>query len=293
MLAEALAGRSNVNASSDLRVAALLAEAAGHGAAENVLVNIPLIGETDWTRAAEARVRQLARGDLEPQGPGPRRSSPAASGASRWRPCPRSRLDRGGRTAGGRAARWDDGTGPRSATRGRAVRERDPGSSLRPRSPPTRRTTAIRRASPSSSAAEARRRWSTSSGSSRPARRSASRDRSSTSRAATAEPGARARRPRSSASTTIRRSPGSSSRCRCPTGVPAAHGRRRDRPAQGHRRHPPAERRPPPPRLRGLHPRDGPRGARDDPSIGDHDPGRRRCRHRSVAGRRHARSRSC
>lgn len=59
VLAEALAGRSNVNASSDLRVAALLAEAAGHGAAENVLVNIPLIGETAWTREAEARVRAL------------------------------------------------------------------------------------------------------------------------------------------------------------------------------------------------------------------------------------------
>jgi formiminotetrahydrofolate cyclodeaminase len=59
VLAEALAGRSNVNASSDLRVAALLSEAAGHGAAENVLVNIPLIGENEWTRAAEARVAQL------------------------------------------------------------------------------------------------------------------------------------------------------------------------------------------------------------------------------------------
>lgn len=59
VLAEALAGRSNVNASSDLRVAALLAEAAGHGAAENVLVNIPLIGEDAWTRAAEARVKVL------------------------------------------------------------------------------------------------------------------------------------------------------------------------------------------------------------------------------------------
>ena len=59
VLAEALVGRSNTNASSDLRVAALLTHAAGHGAAENVLVNIPLIGADDWTRAAEARVAEL------------------------------------------------------------------------------------------------------------------------------------------------------------------------------------------------------------------------------------------
>jgi formiminotetrahydrofolate cyclodeaminase len=58
-LAEALAGRSNVNASSDLRVAALLLQAAGHGAAENVLVNLPLIGTNDWTRETEKRVNAL------------------------------------------------------------------------------------------------------------------------------------------------------------------------------------------------------------------------------------------
>jgi methenyltetrahydrofolate cyclohydrolase len=58
VLAEALAGRSNMNASSDLRVAALLLQAAGHGAAENVLVNLPLIGTNEWTQATEKRVRQ-------------------------------------------------------------------------------------------------------------------------------------------------------------------------------------------------------------------------------------------
>jgi formiminotetrahydrofolate cyclodeaminase len=59
ILAEALAGRSNVNASSDLRVAALLLQAAGHGAAENVLVNLPLIGTNEWTQATETRVKEM------------------------------------------------------------------------------------------------------------------------------------------------------------------------------------------------------------------------------------------
>jgi methenyltetrahydrofolate cyclohydrolase len=60
-LAELLAGRSNLNASSDLRVASLLLEAAADGAAANVLVNLPLIGENDWTRATAAEVAELMR----------------------------------------------------------------------------------------------------------------------------------------------------------------------------------------------------------------------------------------
>ena len=60
VLAEAMAGRSNVNASSDLRVAALLSEAAGHGAAENVLVNLPLIGmDNPWSIATQPKVAAL------------------------------------------------------------------------------------------------------------------------------------------------------------------------------------------------------------------------------------------
>jgi formiminotetrahydrofolate cyclodeaminase len=56
---EALAGRSNLNAASDLAVASRLAEAAAHGAAENVIVNLPSIGDEAVADDLRRRVATL------------------------------------------------------------------------------------------------------------------------------------------------------------------------------------------------------------------------------------------
>jgi formiminotetrahydrofolate cyclodeaminase len=58
--AERLAGRSNLGLASDLIVASRLVEGAAHGAQENVLVNLPALGDAVAAEVLESDVRKLA-----------------------------------------------------------------------------------------------------------------------------------------------------------------------------------------------------------------------------------------
>lgn len=57
--AESLAGRSNVNAASDVLVAALLGLAAAKGAAENVRINLPATGDDEYADGVSRRLDEM------------------------------------------------------------------------------------------------------------------------------------------------------------------------------------------------------------------------------------------